>query len=524
MQLNDPIEVLLVEDDPDDRYLLERQLRRDRGGIGLTCAESFAEAVELLSQRDFGVVLTDLSLPDSVGVETVSRLRLHAGRTPILVLTSLDDEVIEHEIVQAGAQDYLVKGELGGRAVTRAITHAVQRQKALNEVTSLVAELEESQMLLTRKNEDLKRLYNTAQEIVDNVSHDLRTPLTVIKDYVAMISEGLIGDINAEQRRMLNKVSVRADDLNNMVDDLLDASKLESGLLGSWRRPVSIAGVVDRVAPLLRQRAEVNQVRLEIACSDDTPQAFCDAEQVCRVITNLTINAVKYSGKGGEVTLWARHEPADGQVRIGVTDTGPGIDPESLQKIFQRFEQLSNAGGVASKGFGLGLNIAHMLCRLNLGELSVESEVDRGSTFSFTIPVAEPDVVLGRWLANQPADAELRLQELRVTGEANEQSADELDNFLNCFVRRGDLLLRVAADAWLVVMAVSPAEARQWGQRMKEELRRANRNRPLGPLPDFEISLRCVWEPHATAEQRLAEFRPVREELANSAPSDLLTV
>ncbi|TWT74516.1 Non-motile and phage-resistance protein [Posidoniimonas polymericola] len=524
MQLNDPIEVLLVEDDPDDRFLLEKQLRRDRGKICITSAESFAEAVEHLSSRDFSVVLTDLSLPDSVGVETVSRLRQHAGRTPILVLTSLDDEAIEHEIVDAGAQDYLVKGEVGGRAVTRAVMHAVQRQNALNEVTSLVAELESSQMLLTRKNEDLKRLYNTAQEIVDNVSHDLRTPLTVIKDYVAMISEGLIGEINAEQRRMLNKVSVRADDLNNMVDDLLDASKLESGLLGTWRRPVELGSVLDRVAPLLVQRAEVNQVALTIDCDDNTPRVFCDCEQVSRVLTNLTVNAVKYSGKGGEVSLWARHEPRDRQVRIGVTDTGPGIDHDSLKKIFQRFEQLSNAGGIASKGFGLGLNIAHMLCRLNLGELSVESEVGKGSTFSFTIPVAEPDEVLRRWLRGHPGAPELRLKELRVDEAVSEQSADELDNFLNCFVRRGDLLLRVGERAWLVVMAVGSVEAAQWCDRMKQELQRANRNRPLGPLPDFEVTLRCVWETQSTLDQRLTEFQCVREELAAPAENVTLTV
>lgn len=502
MNGHNPLQVLLVEDDSDDYRLLMKRLRDQEIGVHVDWAENLTEASTKVRQKTYDIVLTDLSLPESNGLATVDKLRSLVGELPVIVLTSLDDECMAQDLLECGAQDYLVKGEINGRATVRAIVHAIQRQRMQNELSRLLKERELNQQLLRqqtallkKKNRRLKRLYKTGQEFVDNVSHDFRTPLTVIKDYVAIIREGMVGDINEEQQRMLDKVSVRADDLNNMVDDLLDVSKLESGLLGAWRRNVSVSNIVERVASMLQQRSKTKGVDFEIACTDDLPEVYCDADMVGRIITNLAINAIKFCGENGKVRLWAEADNARHQVVIGITDNGPGIDSESLSKIFKRFSQEEGRVKTTDKGFGLGLSIANQFCRLNLGEMQVESRIGEGSTFSFHIPTANPPEVLSRWIGTQCGTQEsLQLVEVALGATVNATSQADFDRFLNSLIRKRDLLFRVDGSRWLQVMAVPHCEADYWERRVAEEFQKHNRNRPMGPLPEYTVNFQGRWD------------------------------
>ena len=516
--------VLLLEDDSEYYQLIAKQLRAHGCGFVIEWADTLAAAVLKLQTTPFDVILADLSLPDSSGMATVAKLKAEARELPVIVLTSLDDECVECDILTAGAQDYLIKGELNGRAMSRTILHAIQRQQMRNEVRRLLSEREESQRLLERqtallkkKNRRLRKLYKTAQEFVDNVSHDFRTPLTVIKDYVSIIREGIAGDINEEQQAMLDKVNVRADDLNHMVDDLLDVSKLEAGLLGAWRRNVTIYSIVERIESMLRQRAQVRRIELTIECEPDLPEVYCDADMVARIITNLAVNAIKFSQEGTSVRLWVQADPTEYQVVVGITDTGPGIDDESLGKIFERFSQLENHSSSNIKGFGLGLNIAYQLCRINLGELSVQSSVGRGSTFSFTIPIAYPTEVLRRWLKSlsRPVDA-LQMIEINVDSDAAQATADDFDSFLNCLLRKNDLLFRVQPTRWLLLMAAPSSESDRWHQRAQEEFRKHNPNRPMGPLPNYRAEVRGAWNRGAKDETVIAQFNDLLNRTALS--------
>jgi signal transduction histidine kinase len=529
------IKVLVLEDDEDDYRLIAGQLRSPRHQFVVDWATTLSSAIDRLGRHAFDVVLTDLAIPDSIGLETVAKLRKHCGQASIIVLTALEDDRMEREILEAGAQDYLVKGDFGAGGAVRALLHAVQRQQAMNEMQTLVAELQESKellqeqaVLLKRKNLRLKKLYKSSQEFVDNVSHDFRTPMAVIKDYVTIISEGMVGSINDEQKAMLDKVNVRADDLNNMVDDLLDVSKLESGLLGAWRRNSRVECIVERIESLLVQRAEVKGVQLTIDCDDNLPEVYCDADKVSRVITNLAVNAIKFAGDPGRVRLWAEADPVGHQVVVGVTDNGPGIEKRALTQIFKRFHQHHGRVQAAVKGFGLGLNIAHRLCQLNLGKLSVRSQPGKGSTFSFTLPIADPPEVLRRWLEmKKPEIDEMELVEITLepnltAGESgNLTGADEFDAFLNCLLHRNDLLFRTTPQSWLLVMAVTPSESPIWFKRVKKEFERTNRNRPLGPLPSYRAEACCQWSSPDTEQQILQTFESVLKDVPGyrTAPS-----
>jgi len=517
MTSTDTITALLLEDDADDYRLFAKNVCGRRNYFVVDRAENLQEAIQKLQRGRYDVVLTDLSVPDSQGLETLRRLKEHCPGTPIIVLTGMDDESVERDILAAGAQDYLVKGELGGRAVVRSILHAVQRQASVNEIHALVKESERSQdllheqaRLLRKKNRRLKALYKTAQELVDNVSHDFRTPLTVIKDYVAIIAEGLAGAINDDQRAMLEKVNIRADDLNIMVDDLLDVSKLEAGLLGLWRRKVTVRTILEHLDSMFQQRAASKRITFTIECEPNLPAVYCDADKVSRVVTNLVINAIKFTSSPGHVRLWVESDPAGQQVVFGVTDDGPGIDEQSLEMIFGRFRQLDSDAKTPIKGFGLGLNIARQLCRLNLGEMSVRSQVGKGSTFSFTVPVAEPVEVMRRWLKLQPEEREsLKAVSISIADEQDETAGDEMDRFLNYLLRRQDLLLHIGRCQWMLVMPIASSEADCWATRAKKEFQKVNRNRPLGPLPTYRVERQCEWPSHYSHETILTQFEAV---------------
>lgn len=525
MELPQTIAILLVEDDSDDYRLVAKQLREQHRAFKIDWADSLVAALDKLDRSTYDIILTDLSLPDCMGFETPARLRSRAPGTPIIVLTSLDDDCMEQDLLESGAQDYLVKGELSGRATLRAIQHAIQRQRMQNELSSLLTEREEHRLLmqqqaklLKRKNRHLQRLYKTGQEFVDNVSHDFRTPLTVIKDYVSIIREGMVGEVNEQQQSMLDKVSVRADDLNNMVDDLLDASKLESGLSGAWRRSVPIYSIVDRAQSLLEQRGQVRNVEVVVDCEPGLENVYCDADMVGRVITNLAVNAIKFSDEGGKVRLWVQGEPHKHQIIVGVTDSGPGIDSESLSLIFERFNQADNQLKATVKGFGLGLNIANQFCRINLGELKVKSQIGKGSTFYFTLPIADPPEVFSRWMKSQCSpDDSLQLVHITLEKAENESLTSEFDSFLNCFLRKCDVLFRTSNDQWLLVLAGPENEADRWSHRIRDEFQKHNRNRPMGPLPAFQAETLTKWDTRLERSEVLENFRESYSRLNETA-------
>ena len=534
MSTNNPLlRILILEDDAAEYRLIAKRLSSPRYEFQTTWVRKLGEAIDLLRSQTFDAILTDLSVPDSSGFDTVSKMRAHSGSCPIIVLTSLEDEHVENAVIAAGGQDYLVKSDIRGNTVSRAIVHSVQRQESLNRTKRLVGKLKRGRLRLKdqsvqlqRKNRKLRKLYRTSKEFVDNVSHDLRTPLTVIKDYVSIVSSGMAGDINAEQKKLLEKTALRADDLNHMVDDILDASKLESGLLGAWRRPVSVEKILNHTTCLLSQRASIKGIQLVVEQDQDLPEVYCDSEKAIRVITNLAINAIKHTEAGRKVVVWAKHCPLEAEVRIGITDEGPGIDRDSLGRIFQRFEQLEDDAHSTVKGFGLGLNIAQRLTRINLGQLDVESEVGQGSTFSFTIPIADPHEVFWRWLAlKTQSNLPIRMVEIALDDTVTPEAANDFNRFVNCLLRKDDLLFRVDQRRWLILFLIPEQEVAQWEKRADADFKRFCRNRPQGHLPGFTRRLLRQWQHPISSRKVLMDFNQVlQSEYAQKATEELAAV
>jgi hypothetical protein len=492
------LRILLIEDNPGDAELVRKALSKAHESFDMQWVSRLADGLKHPDLSTFEVILADLSLPDSNGLDSVTAIRSRLPETPLVVLTSLANDAVAFQALDLGAQDYLVKDHVNADVLRRSTHYAIQRQLVVSENLKLLRHLQDSQRLLERKNRRLARLYKTAQQFVDNVSHEFRTPLTVIKEYAALMREGAAGDVNEEQQRMLNVLVDRADDLNTMVDDMLDVSRLEAGLLGAWRKNCRVIDLVRHVLPELERKAAVRGVSLETAVDENLPPIYCDDEKAGRVIINLVVNAIKFCRDPGVVRLWAEESRRPKEVVIGVTDNGVGIDERNRNTIFKRFKELRTDVRRSTKGFGLGLNIAKELVELNLGVMRLESKVGQGSTFSFTIPLADPVEVSERYLAQLAAlhneSATVSVLMATVEDSVADSLCDEVDAFFHyTLLRRHDALFRVGERAWLYLLLASEFELEHYLDRAKQARVEANRNRPRRALPAVHFDIEGSW-------------------------------
>jgi PAS domain S-box-containing protein len=223
-------------------------------------------------------------------------------------------------------------------------------------------------------------------EFVSLVSHELRTPLTSITGYVDLMLEGEVGELSQEQREFLEIVGNNAQRLVALINDLLDISRIESGRLGLKLRPVDLSRLVYGVVASFRPLMESKRQRLMISLPEYLPTIMGDQDRVTQILTNLLSNAHKYTPAGGAIRVAAERQGR--QIRIDLQDTGIGMTPEEQAQLFTRFFRASNRTTQEVGGTGLGLVITRSLVEMHRGTIEVVSAAGRGSTFSFTLPIA----------------------------------------------------------------------------------------------------------------------------------------
>ena len=484
--------ILLIEDNEGD-YVIIRELLSETYGdaLQLEWTPSADEGLAAIIENSYDIYLVDYRLGKRDGVELVRKGVAGGCRAPLILLTGMASRTTDLEAMSAGAADYLVKGELTAPLLDRSIRYAVTRYK-------LLATKTEANELLRRKNEKLAALYGTAHNFVDDLSHEFRTPLTVIKEYASILQDGLAGEVNEEQESFLEIIINRVQDLTVMVNDMLDMSRLESGLIGVSRSSNRVEEILAHVLPEFERKSESTGCPLRVDVPSDLPAVYCDFEKVGRVIINLVVNAFKYAGDGREVSIWARHDAEQSVVVVGVTDKGPGIPPAELETIFARFKQLEGDIRSSTKGFGLGLNIVRELVHLNFGEVWVDSELGVGSTFSFSIPIFDPTAIMMRYLTRveylRNGSSYVSLVHLSVPAETEEASFQVVEQVLLSNVRRADLLFRRSPSSWLLVAAANNLELDPLIHRLLEVWERENRNRPGEPLPRLTTEIKGAWK------------------------------
>jgi signal transduction histidine kinase len=228
---------------------------------------------------------------------------------------------------------------------------------------------------------------NELRAFVANASHELRTPLTVVKLRTEALREGALEDTDVAVK-FLNEIESEVDRLVRMVNDLLDISRMDAGLVGSQRAPVKLKNVVREVFETFSIRANRAEVNLSLDVEPGLPEVQANDDQLRRVFYNLVENAIKYTTTGGQVEILLRSGPNPNTVRLLVRDTGPGIPPEHLSHVFERFYRAdtSQSRPGAIRGSGLGLAIAKTIVENHGGEIGVSSQVGNGTTFWVDLP------------------------------------------------------------------------------------------------------------------------------------------
>jgi two-component system, sensor histidine kinase ChiS len=231
----------------------------------------------------------------------------------------------------------------------------------------------------------LSELDRMKQDFISSVTHELRSPLTAIKGYVNLLLEGRTGALSGKQISYLTIVKNNTSRLNRFINDIMDLAKLEEGMMDMKAEPVRLCNVAKEIAALMSSVAEERKIRVLLDVPENLPEIMADSDRVGQIITNLLGNALKFTPEGGTVTI--KGEDKGGCLQISVADTGIGMPKEALGKIFGKFEQVPENRGRTrgAKGTGLGLAVARGLVLAHGGKIWVESEVDRGTTFYFTL-------------------------------------------------------------------------------------------------------------------------------------------
>ena len=232
---------------------------------------------------------------------------------------------------------------------------------------------------------EIRRLETIRQDFVANVSHELRTPMASIKGYSETLLDGALDD-KSNARDFINIIHQDSNRLANLIDDLLDLSKIESGKMDMVFLPLEFKPIMQRTIGILEQPAREKSLTITFDISDTLPRISADDKRLSQVLLNLIDNAIKYTPPGGSIDINARD--LEKLIQVNITDTGIGIPPEDISRIFERFYRVDKARSRELGGTGLGLSIVRNIVSAHGGEVWVQSEYGSGSTFSFTIPKA----------------------------------------------------------------------------------------------------------------------------------------
>jgi signal transduction histidine kinase len=411
--------VLVVDDNADMRAYLSRLL----GAHYLVRTESNGlAALASVRKRRPDVIVSDAMMPGLDGFALLRALRadITTEAIPVILVSARAGEESTVEGLEAGADDYLVKPfsarELLARVrtqleIARVRRGAAERMRLLSEAEGARADAESLAARIKTTNEELARALQSANEarafaesanrskseFLATMSHEIRTPINAIIGYTQLLAMGIVGPVTDEQRAQLERIAASGHHLRELIDDILDLSKIEAGRL-TVGSTVAVAGeTVDAALALVRPQAVAKGLALSERCEGTADAAYIgDVHRVEQVLVNLLSNAVKFTPSGGRVMVECgrvRRPPVNIEATtsgdwsyLAVEDDGMGIAPEMHERIFQPFVQGDGGYTRAHPGTGLGLTISRRLARLMGGDLTVESVQGEGSRFTLWLP------------------------------------------------------------------------------------------------------------------------------------------
>jgi len=334
-----------------------------------------------VEEKYFDVILISYDLPGANGLEILSDLQYKDLKGPVIMMADKRDEEFSAQAMRQGAYDFVIRDKGFEKGLPLVIHNALNAFRAAKERERLQKEIAVKNIELDAANRKLKELDRIKSDFVANVAHEFRTPLTIIKGNTDMVVKGRLGKVTAEQKDMLDGAIKIVNRLSRLVNDLLDISKIESGKLKLKKEKLNINKIIEDNLVVFDNIMKDKKQTLQKELAGDMPDITADTDKITQVFINLLSNAVKYSPEGGSITI--KSISLEKEIMVEVADTGEGVSPENIDKIFDKFTRVT---AEKKEGTGLGLPIAKDIVVLHKGRMWVKSELGKGSQFFFTLP------------------------------------------------------------------------------------------------------------------------------------------
>lgn len=414
------LRILLIEDDEDD-YLITRRLLSTIYAERMTLdwAQTYEAGLALLKPCQHDVCLLDYRLGARNGIELLRAICAESFQIPIILMTGQGDREIDIEATRVGAADYLLKGQTDAALLERAIRYSIQHKQS---------EAARRQLREEREARALAEEANRARDaFLAMVTHELRSPLNAILGWAQILLRQPADE--AMTRHALEAIEQSARTQSHLIEDLLDTARITSGKLRLEVRPVVLDQVIAAALAVVSPAAEAKNIAVQVSVDEHINVISGDPARLQQIIWNLLSNAIKFTPAGGRVSVTL--ERADPHARITVSDSGKGISPEFLPRLFEQFSQEPDQtqGTRRKSGLGLGLALARHLTELHGGTIEAASAGrGQGATFTLNFPLR---AVRPKSAARPQTDETLRaraglLSGLRVLVVDDEDDAREL--------------------------------------------------------------------------------------------------
>jgi signal transduction histidine kinase len=390
--MNKELNLLLVEDNEGDERLIRELLDEQKLiRFNIEKASSLKESEKKINENQFDIILLDLGLPDSSGLETLIKLiALFPGLATIIILTGLNDTEIGLKAVNSGAQDYIIKGQVDSEKLLKSIIYSFERSRLNKELKTQIEARKLAERETLKLNSELEqRIHDrTAQlEIVNteleafshSVSHDLRAPLRHINGFAEILKEEFGDQLPEKARSYLDTIEDAAKKMNRLIDDLLNLSRTNRTELkkSTIKMKQVLDDAISEVKPLLENR----MVNFKIS---ELPEVIGDYNLLCMVWINLLDNAIKYTRPRKETVIQIDCKKEKKEFIFCIRDNGVGFDMEYADKLFGVFQRLHSVDEFEGNGVGLS-NVRRIISRHG-GRTWAEAEVDKGAAFYFSLP------------------------------------------------------------------------------------------------------------------------------------------
>jgi signal transduction histidine kinase/uncharacterized protein (DUF302 family) len=387
--------LLAIDDDPDNRAFLTKAVSKQ--GFDVVTAPNATQARRQLDGRRPALIFLDVQMPEESGLSLLPQMLRDYPESVVVMMTAYGSEQVAAEALRGGADDYIAK-PIDLHRLRELLERNLEKQRLRAERQSLVERLKDSNRYLMRQhaalrqadeeilqvNRQLEQSSRYKSEFLANMSHELRTPLNAIMGFSEILLDVTMNLTSGERTEFLRNIHSSGQHLLGLINDILDLAKIEAGKMDLHAEEMPVAQALQEVTAILEPMARQQGLQLRMVGAADVGVIKADRSKFKQVLYNLLSNAVKFTPAPGTITVSVKDSPE--QLTVSVEDTGIGMKPEDLPKLFREFEQIDGSYTRRYQGTGLGLALCRRFVEMHGGRIWAESQFGKGSIFTFTIP------------------------------------------------------------------------------------------------------------------------------------------